>query len=57
MALDLREAKITNAGLKTLARMTSLKTVALNGARGISRAGVDELQKALPGCRIESGGE
>ena len=43
--------KITNSGLKELAKMQSLIAIALIGTK-VTRAGVDELKKALPKCTI-----
>jgi len=53
-ALDLRGCpQITDKGLTHLARMTNLRQVLLGGCPNISESGVQQLQKALPACRVE----
>ncbi len=52
--LDLGGWKITDAGLVHLAGMKNLQHLYLEGT-GITDAGLEKLQKALPRCRIESG--
>jgi len=53
-ALDLRGcSNISDAGLAQLARMTNLQQVLLGGCPNISSNGVEDLQKALPSCRVE----
>ena len=50
--LDLHDTKITDAGLKELAKLQKLAELYLNDVREVTKAGVAELQKALPNCRI-----
>ena len=45
--------KITDAGLKDIAKMQQLTEINLSDTK-ITKAGVAELQKALPKCRIDS---
>ena len=45
--------QITDAGLKELAKLKQLEGLVLVDTK-ITKAGVAELQKALPKCRIES---
>ena len=52
--LDLGYHKITDDGLKELAKLKNLKSLNLNYCRKITKAGVAELQKALPKCSIAS---
>ena len=49
--LDLAGTKITDAGLKEVAKMQNLTRLILNGTK-ITRAGANELRKALPNCKI-----
>jgi hypothetical protein len=49
--LILNDWKVTDAGLKTLANVTSLKVLDLLGTQ-VTDAGVKELQNALPSCNI-----
>jgi internalin A len=42
---------VTDAGLKELSGLKSLQSVVLFGTK-VTDAGVAELQKALPACRI-----
>ena len=49
--LDLDGTKITDAGLKELAKLQKLERLYLNNTK-VTRAGAAELQKALPKCRI-----
>jgi hypothetical protein len=43
--------KITDVGLKELAKLTQLKRLYLRNTK-VTKAGVAELQKALPNCNI-----
>ena len=51
--LDLVGTKITDAGLKEVAKLQKLNYLYLNGTQ-VTKAGVAELKKALPKCRIFS---
>ncbi len=51
--LHLDETKITDVGLKDVAKLQKLTTLGLAYTK-ITKAGVAELQKALPKCIIES---
>ena len=51
--LDLVETKITDAGLKELAKLQQLTSLDLRYCKQITDAGVAELKKALPKCKIE----
>jgi hypothetical protein len=44
---------VTDAGLKHIAKLTSLKQVWLLGCDGVTDNGVAELRKALPKCQID----
>ena len=46
--------KITDAGLKEVAKLKKLENLTLNSAK-IPDAGLAELKKALPKCVIDSG--
>jgi hypothetical protein len=50
--LYLSSWKITNAGLKQVAKLQKLTSIYLNGCKQITDAGVAELKKALPKCEI-----
>jgi pyridoxine 5'-phosphate synthase PdxJ len=51
-ALDIsRNSKLTDAALKELAGLKELRELNLGGTK-VTHAGVAELQKALPGCKI-----
>jgi hypothetical protein len=50
--LDLSYTQVTDGGLKELAGLKGLKTLALFNCKGVTDAGVAELQKALPDCKI-----
>jgi hypothetical protein len=50
--LDLRDTKITDAGLKSLKGLTNLRSLSLQGTR-VTAAGAKELQQALRKCKIE----
>ena len=52
-SLFLASSKITDAGLKEVAKLQQLKSLNLNSNK-ITKAGVAELQKALPKCKIIS---
>ena len=52
--LDLGYHKITDDGLKELAKLENLTSLNLNYCRQTTKAGVAELQKALPKCSIAS---
>ena len=49
--LNLNDTKITDAGLKEIAKLQNLTHLFL-GSTKITDAGVAELKKALPNCRI-----
>ena len=49
--LNLRGPKITDAGLKDIAKMQQLTRLRLSRTK-VTKAGVAELQKALPKCKI-----
>jgi hypothetical protein len=44
---------VTDKGLKELAELKGLQLLFLNGCKGVTDAGVAELQKALPDCNIQ----
>ena len=50
--LSLDYNKLTS--LKGLEKLTQLKELALNGNPDLTKAQIDELQKALPKCKIHS---
>jgi internalin A len=52
--LDLGYHPINDAGLKELAKLKNLTSLNLNYCRQTTKAGVAELQKALPKCSIAS---
>ena len=52
IVVDLTNTKVTDAGLKELAGLKSLQTLRLSGTAGVTDAGVAELQKALPKCKV-----
>jgi hypothetical protein len=43
---------VTDVGLKELAALTRLKSLSLFECKGVTDAGVAELRKALPDCKI-----
>ena len=43
--------RVTDAGLKELAKLTNLATLHLGGTK-VTDVGVKELQKAVPKCQI-----
>jgi len=51
-ALDLRGPRVTDAGLKDVAKLQNLRLLYLSGGRVLTDAGVTELKKALPNCEI-----
>jgi hypothetical protein len=53
--LSLSGTGITDVGLETLKELRNLKALHLERVAGITRQGVESLQKTLPGCRIEHG--
>ena len=50
--LDLMSTKVTDAGLIHLKPLTNLKQLVLDGCTTLTNAGVAELQRALPDCKI-----
>ncbi len=54
--LDLHHTKITDVGLGHLKELTNLASLEITGIRAdaVTKAGVDDLQKALPDCSIDS---
>ena len=50
--LDLTSTPITDAGLKHLHRVPTLKSLNLTDCK-LSDAAIDDLQDALPWCRIQ----
>jgi hypothetical protein len=50
--LTLRKTQVSDAELNHLTTITGLEALGLNGAK-VTAAGVAELQKALPGCKID----
>jgi hypothetical protein len=52
-ALGLIDTKITDAGLKEIAKLQKLTYPYLLNTK-VTKAGVAELQKALPKCKISS---
>jgi hypothetical protein len=52
--LNLSETMITDGGLKSLYGMTELRRLLLSGTK-VTAAGIDSLQKAIPGCQIRAG--
>ena len=53
--LDFRSIKITDAGLEEVAKLPKLEEIWLGGRTKLTMAGVAQLQKALPKCRIHGG--
>ena len=51
-SLGLVQTKVTDAGLKELAGLKSLQTLRLIATARVTDAGVAELQKALPKCKV-----
>jgi hypothetical protein len=51
--LNLRHTRVTDAGMNRLKELPDLKLVLLNGT-AVSGAGIAELQRALPGLKIEN---
>jgi len=51
--LVLTQTAITNAAVKSLAKMTSLKQLSVTKTH-FTKEGVEQLRKALPGCKIRS---
>ena len=49
----MRETKITDAGLRELAKIKQLKTLRLNNTK-VTKTGVAQLKKALPKCSVSS---
>ena len=49
--LNLRETQITDESLKDVAKLQKLELLALEGTK-VTKAGVAELKKALPNCKI-----
>ena len=49
--LDLGKSKITDEGLKEVAKLQNLRLLDLDGTK-VTKAGVAELKKALPNCSI-----
>ena len=49
--LDLTSTPITDTGLKHLAKISTLKTLNLTDCK-LSESAIDDLQDALPWCRI-----
>ena len=52
VAVNLTVTRVTDAGLVHLKGLTNLKNLGLSNTK-ITRAGIAELQKALPNCEIE----
>ncbi len=55
--LNLFDTQITDAGLKEVAKLeklTQLRVLFLQDNPNLTKAQIDELQRALPNCRIES---
>ena len=52
VGVSLLDSKVTDAGLKELARLKRLQTLNLINTPKITDAGVQALRKALPGCAI-----
>jgi len=50
--LTLSNTRVTDAGLKELAKLQSLQTLNLWLAQSVTEAGVKDLRKALPDCKI-----
>ena len=50
--LDLDNTKITDAGLKELKGLGTLRTLRIGNTK-VTDQGVTELQKSLPKCKIE----
>jgi hypothetical protein len=44
---------VTDAGLKELKELKQLSSLSLYGCANVTGAGVQDLQKALPRCRVE----
>lgn len=55
--LMLAEATVTDAGLSQLKQCMALKSLIVASGRGVSRAMIEELRKALPDCDIRWDGE
>ena len=50
--INLDGTQVTDAGLPELAKITQLKEIDLKNTKGVTKAGIDELQQALPNCKI-----
>jgi hypothetical protein len=49
--LDLTDTEIDDSSIPAISALTNLKEFSLHGTR-VSDAGVEQLRRALPGCRI-----
>jgi hypothetical protein len=45
--------QVTDAGLRTIGRMKSLTRLQIDLGRRMTPAGIDQLKRDLPNCRIE----
>ena len=52
LSLDLRDTKVTSAGLGHLVALTNLQSLNL-GNTAVSEEGFEQLQHALPNCKIK----
>jgi len=50
--LELISTQVNDAGLKEVAKLQNLERLLLNDNEQITKAGVAELKKALPNCKI-----
>ena len=50
--INLRHTSISNAALATLAQLKGLEAIYLTGCN-IDAARIQDLQQALPGCRVD----
>jgi len=53
-SLWLDHNQLTNVDVKGLEKLTQLEELELNNNPDLTKAQIDELQKALPKCKIES---
>ena len=51
--MNLGGTEVTDAGLKELAALKGLQTLNLVGCKGVTDAGVADLQQAFPKAKIE----
>jgi hypothetical protein len=54
-SINLDGTQVTDAGLPELAKIKQLKEIDLENTKGVTEAGIDALQQALPNCKILQG--